>query len=178
MRLFVALDLPWELRQRLAMLSGAGIPGARWVPPENYHLTLRFIGETPAYRAEEIDQALAALKARCFALTLAGIGTFNKGGRSVALWVGAERNPALDHLQNKVETALQRIGLEPERRRFSPHVTLARLDNPPEAKLAAFVQANNLFRSEPVAVAHFTLFSSLLGKDEAVYTPEVEYALG
>ncbi len=60
MRLFVALDLPWELRQRLAMLSGAGIPGARWVPPENYHVTLRFIGETPGYLAEDIDQALAA----------------------------------------------------------------------------------------------------------------------
>jgi 2'-5' RNA ligase len=64
MRLFVALDLPWPLRQRVAMLSGAGIPGARWVPTENYHITLRFIGEAPAYRAEEIDHTLAALKAR------------------------------------------------------------------------------------------------------------------
>ncbi|HET9018678.1 MAG TPA: RNA 2',3'-cyclic phosphodiesterase [Acetobacteraceae bacterium] len=177
MRLFVALDLPWELRQRVAMLAGAGIPGARWVPPENYHLTLRFIGEMPGYRAEEIDQALAGLKARSFTLTLAGVGTFHKGGRSVSLWVGAERNPPLDLLQSKIETALQRCGLEPERRRFSPHITLARLDNAPEAKLAAFVQANNLFRAEPVPVEHFTLFSSRLGKDQAVYTPEVEYPL-
>jgi len=177
MRLFVALELPWDLRQRVAMLAGAGIPGARWVPPENYHLTLRFIGEMPAYRAEEIDHALAALKAPGFALTLAGVGTFDKGGRSVSLWVGVERNPALDHLQSKIETALQRCGMEPERRRFTPHLTLARLDNAPEAKLAAFVQANNLFRAEPVPVQHFTLFSSRLGKDQAVYTPEVEYAL-
>ena len=177
MRLFVALELPRELRQRLAMLSGGGIPGARWVPPENYHLTLRFIGETPGYRAEEIDQALAGLKARGFALTLAGVGTFNKGGRGVSLWVGAERTPWLDHLQTKIETALQRCGLEPERRRFTPHVTLARLDNPPESKLVGFVQANNLFRAEPVAVEYFTLFSSRLGKEQAVYTPEVEYAL-
>lgn len=177
MRLFVALDLPWELRQRLGMLAGGGIPGARWVAPENYHLTLRFIGEMPGYRAEEIDQALAGLKARGFALTLAGVGTFSKGGRGVSLWVGVERNPSLDHLQSKIETALQRCGLEPERRRFAPHVTLARLDNAPEAKLAGFVQANNLFRSQPVPVEHFTLFSSRLGKDQAVYTPEVEYAL-
>ena len=84
MRLFVALDLPWELRQRLAALSGGGIPGARWVPPENYHLTLRFIGETPGHRAEEIDIALATLRARGFSLTLAGVGTFAKGGRSTA----------------------------------------------------------------------------------------------
>ena len=177
MRLFVALDLPWALRERVAMMAGGGIPGARWVPPENYHLTLRFIGEMPGYRAEEIDQALAGLKARAFTLTLSGVGTFNKGGRSLSLWVGVERNPALDHLQSKIETCLQRCGLEPERRRFSPHITLARLDNAPEATLAAFVQANNLFRSEPVPVAHFTLFSSQLGKDQAVYTPEVEYAL-
>ena len=181
MRLFVALDLPWWLRERLSMLSGAGIPGARWVPPENYHLTLRFIGETPAHRAEDIDLALAGLRGRGFALTLAGLGVFTKsgpkGGRSTALWVGVERNPQLDHLQGKIETALQRAGLEPERRRFAPHVTLARLDAAPEAKLAAFVQAHNLFRSEPVPIGHFTLFSSQLGKEQSVYTAEVEYPL-
>jgi RNA 2',3'-cyclic 3'-phosphodiesterase len=176
MRLFVALDLPWELRERLAMLAG-GIPGARWVPSENHHLTLRFIGETPKHRAEEIDTALAALRVPGFALTLAGIGCFAKGSKAVSLWAGVERNPALDHLQNKIETALRRAGLEPERRRFAPHVTLARLDNVPEAKLAAYVQAHNLFRAEPVPVAHFTLFSSRLGKEQAVYTPEVEYEL-
>jgi 2'-5' RNA ligase len=178
MRLFVALDLPWGLRQRLASLAGLGIPGARWVAPENYHLTLRFIGEAPRYLAEEIDHALAALKARDFALTLTGVGTFAKGGRATALWVGTERNPSLDHLRGKIETALQRVGLEPERRRFNPHVTLARLDNAAEVKLAAFVQAHNLFRSEPVPVEHFTLFSSQLGKEQSVYTAEVEYALG
>ena len=129
MRLFVGLELPWELRQRMAMLAGAGIPGARWVPPENYHVTLRFIGETPRYLAEEIDHALAALKAPSFALTLAGIGTFAKGGRSQSLWLGVERSEPLERLQSKIETALQRCGLEPERRRFQPHVTLARLDN-------------------------------------------------
>jgi RNA 2',3'-cyclic 3'-phosphodiesterase len=177
MRLFVALDLPWELRSRLAGLSGRGIPGARWVPAENYHLTLRFIGETPAYRADEIDQALAVLKARGFDLTLAGLGTFDKAGRSISLWVGVERNPALDHLRSKVETALQRAGLEPERRRFAPHVTLARLDNVPEARLASFLQAHNLFRAPAVPVEHFTLFSSQLGKEQAVYTAEAEYAL-
>lgn len=178
MRLFVALDLPWALRERLSMLSGSAIQGARWVPPENMHLTLRFIGEVPGHRAEDIDHALAALRGRGFAVTLSGVGTFAKGGRSTSLWVGAARNPQLDHLQNKIETALQRCGLEPERRRFQPHVTLARLDNVAKSKLAAFVQAHNLFRSEPVAVQHFTLFSSRLGKEQSVYTAEVEYPLG
>ncbi|WP_428487078.1 RNA 2',3'-cyclic phosphodiesterase [Rhodopila sp.] len=177
MRLFVALDLPWELRRKVAVLAGTGIPGARWVPPDNYHLTLRFIGETPSYLAEEIDYALAGLRARQFPLTLTGVGIFAKGGRSTALWVGVERNPQLDHLQNKIETALKRAGLDPERRRFQPHLTLARLDNVAEAKLASYVQAHNLFRADPVPVEHFTLFSSQLGKEASVYTAEVEYAL-
>jgi 2'-5' RNA ligase len=88
-----------------------------------------------------------------------------------------DRNPRLEHLQNKIETALQRVGLEPERRRFQPHVTLARLDNAPEFKLVEFVQAHNLFRAEPFDVEHFTLFSSQLGKEQSVYTAEVEYGL-
>ena len=178
MRLFVALDLPHALRERVSTLAFGGIPGARWVPPENYHITLRFIGEVAAYQAEEIDHALAALRAPGFALKLAGVGTFAKGGRPTSLWVGVERNPQLDHLRSKVEAALQRIGLEPERRRFAPHVSLARLDNAVESNLAAFVQAHNLFRAEPVPMEHFTLFSSILGKDGSVYTPEVEYPLG
>ncbi len=177
MRLFVALDLPWSVREQLAALSGVGIPGARWVPPENFHLTLRFIGDVPSHVARDVDDALLGLRAKRFSLTLMGMGTFAKGGTSSALWVGAERTASLDHLRNKIETALQRCGLEPERRKFQPHVTLARLDNPAEGKVAAFVQAHNLFRTEPIPVEHFTLFSSLLNKDRAVYTPEVEYEL-
>lgn len=176
MRLFAGLDIPWPLRDRLSALAG-GIPGARWVPPENYHITLRFIGEVAPHQAEEIDHALAALRARAFSLELTGMGMFEKAGRPVQLWAGVERNPQLDLLQSKIETACQRAGLERERRRFAPHVTLARLDNAAEAKLAAFVQANNLFRSGPVPVTHFTLFSSQLGKEASVYTAEVEYPL-
>ncbi len=180
MRLFVALDLPWPHRQRLADLA-IGLPGARWVDPENYHITLRFIGETQRHVAEEIDLALATLRGRGFDLALAGVGTINragnKAGRVSALWAGVERNPALEHLQNKIETALQRAGLPPERRRFLPHVTLARLDQPVEPRLAAWVQAHNLFRAEPFHVHHFTLFSSVLAKEQPAYTAEVEYAL-
>ena len=176
MRLFVALDLPWPLRERLAQLA-FGLAGARWVPPENMHLTLRFIGEVPNWRAEEIDLALHAIKARVFPLVLTGVGVFEKAGRVTALWAGIERSPQLDHLQSKVETALQRAGLEPERRRFTPHVTLARLDQPANEKITRFMQAHNLFRAESFPVEHFTLFSSQLGKEGSVYTAENDYRL-
>ena len=176
MRLFVALDLPYDVRQRLAGLA-VRLQGARWVTPENYHITLRFIGEMPGHKAEEIDLALAALRGKAFSLTMAGVATFEKQGRVNTLWAGVERNQALDHLQGKIDNALQRAGVPTERRRFAPHVTLARLDNPVGEKLAGWVQAHNLFRSEPVAVEHFTLFSSRLGKEQSVYTAEVEYPL-
>ena len=176
MRLFVALDLPWALRERLADL-GTGLSGVRWVPPENFHLTLRFLGELKPHEAEEFDLALAALRARAFSLELRGVGTVEKAGRVTALWAGVARNPSLDHLRAKVETAVQRAGLPPERRRFSPHVTLARLGDLAPPRLPGWVQAHNLFRAEPVAVEHFTLFSSHLGAEQAVYTAEVEYPL-
>jgi 2'-5' RNA ligase len=173
-RLFVALALPAAIKAEL--LSG-GIPGAKWVPPENYHLTLRFIGEVESWRAEEVDEALANIRAKPFALSLRGVGTFEKAGRISSLWVGVEKTDQLGFLQTKVETALQRIGLEPERKRFAPHVTLARTDRAAPEKLVAFVQAHNLFRLPPMAVEHFTLYSSRLGKEAAVYVPEVEYEL-
>ncbi|WP_149540256.1 RNA 2',3'-cyclic phosphodiesterase [Siccirubricoccus phaeus] len=176
LRLFVALALPAEVKEQLMLLPG-GIPGARFVPPENYHLTLRFIGEVENWQAEEVDEALAQIRARPFELTLRGLGTFEKGGRISALWVGVEKTDALQHLQCKVETALQRIGLTPERKRFAPHVTLARVERSPPEKVIAYVQAHNLFRAPPVAVEHFTLYSSRLGKEAAVYVPEVEYEL-
>lgn len=176
MRLFVALDLPWPLRERLAQFA-FGLPGARWVPPENMHLTLRFIGEVPNWRAEEIDLALHTIKAREFSLVVTGVGVFEKAGRVTALWAGIERSPQLEHLQTKVETALQRAGLEPERRRFTPHVTLARLDQPANDKITRFMQGNNLFRAEPFSVEHFTLFSSQLGKEGSVYEAENDYRL-
>jgi 2'-5' RNA ligase len=176
MRLFVALALPLSVRQRLSDLA-VGVPGARWVPPENYHITVRFIGETPRHRAEELDLALAAVRGRGFELVLTGVGTREAAGRICGLWVGVAKNPALDHLKGKIETALQRAGLAPERRRFAPHVSLARPDRAEEPRLAAWVQAHNLFRTEPVPLRHFTLFSSQLGKERSVYTPEVEYAL-
>lgn len=176
MRLFVGIDLPWDFRERLQGIA-RGLPGARWVPEENLHMTLRFVGEVPPNTAEEVDHAMAALRGKRFDLVLSGVGTHTRGGREVALWVGVERNPALEHLQSKIETALQRAGLPAERRKFLPHVSLARLDNCVEHKLASYVQSNNLFRAGPVTIDHFVLFSSQLGKEASVYTAEVTYPL-
>ncbi|MCC7425433.1 MAG: RNA 2',3'-cyclic phosphodiesterase [Alphaproteobacteria bacterium] len=176
LRLFVGLELPQAIRTRLALLAG-GLPGAKWVPAENYHLTLRFIGEVEGWRADEVDAALDAIEAPSFEIALSGLGCFEKSRRPHSLWVGVEKNAALLHLQRKVETAMQRIGLEAERRSYVPHVSIAKLDNPPAPRLSAFLQAHNLFRAGPVAVDRFVLFSSHLGRERAHYRAEAEYDL-
>src|SRR5271154_3617190 len=129
LRLFVGIEFPPELKLRLSQISGLGVSGARWVAPGNFHLTLRFIGEIGEDVATDVDEALADIRARRFTLQLAGTGVFG-GNKPHTLWVGAERDPQLARLRDKIELALIRVGLEPEVRKFAPHVTLARLRNP------------------------------------------------
>lgn len=175
MRLFVALDLPWSLRETLAGLFG-GLAGAKWTAPENLHLTLRFIGETKPLVADEVDHALSAIRCRRLDLVVSGAGVFERG-RTTTLWVGIARNERLGHLQAKVETALQRAGMAAEKRRFQPRVSLARVEAVAPPLLAGWVQAHNLLRTEAVAIDSFTLFSSQPGPDQPVYTAEVDYEL-
>lgn len=175
-RLFVAIALPEPMRARLAMLAG-GVPGAKWVDPDNMHLTLRFIGEVPEDRLTDIHHGLSRIRQPRFEVTLAGIGYFKQGRNPTVLWIGLERNNALQQLHEKVDQALLREGLPSDGRRFSPHITLARLQRAPEARVAAFVADNNLFRAPPFAAESFTLFSSFLSSSGAIYTAEAEYPL-
>jgi 2'-5' RNA ligase len=175
LRLFVGIEFPPELRLRLSLLS-TSIPGAKWVDPGNFHLTLRFIGEVGGDVAADIDDALGRLRARRFTLQLAGTGVFG-GERPRALWVGVERQPELVSLRDKVEQALIRIGLDPEPRKFAPHVTLARLRDPALDMLAEFLAANAQFRAPPLPVEHFSLIASFLTKAGSIYEDQADYPL-
>ena len=119
MRLFVGLVLPEPVRWQLGLLC-TGLPGVRWVPPENFHLTLRFIGEVDGGTLDDVDAALAGIRARRFSLTLGGVGHFGSGQQVRALWAGVGREPALQHLRDKVESAVVRAGLPPEGKKFTP----------------------------------------------------------
>jgi 2'-5' RNA ligase len=175
-RLFVALEIPTDLRSRLSQLQG-GVPGARWVTPEQYHLTLRFIGEVNEAVARDIDDVLSALHAACFTLELAGVGEFgSKLPR--ALWAGIRPCAELVRLQKKIEFAMQRLGLPAEERKFTPHVTLGRLRNAPREKVMDFVAHNSLFTGGAFEAKSFALFSSHLGSAGAVYNVEQVYPLG
>ncbi|MCW8862543.1 MAG: RNA 2',3'-cyclic phosphodiesterase, partial [Rhodospirillales bacterium] len=126
LRLFVAIEMPEDVAEALSHLR-TGIPGARWVRPENMHLTLRFIGEVGEDEAHGVDSALSLIRAPAFSLRLAEVGCFKSGKRARALWAGAEAGESLTRLQAKVDKALVSEGLEYEARKFKPHVTLARL---------------------------------------------------
>lgn len=176
-RLFVAIDLPEDVRAQVAALC-VGVPAARWVAPENLHLTLRFIGEVDEGRLHDIDEALSAVHATAFDVALEGVGCFPPRRAPKVLWVGVAKNGALVHLRDKVESALVRIGLEPEGRKYAPHVTLARLRTAHMGRIREFVSRNLSFRAGPFPVRSFTLFSSFLSRQGAIHRAEADYPLG
>lgn len=176
MRLFVAIAIPDDERARLARLQ-SGLPGARWVAPENLHLTLRFIGEVDGRQAGDIDAALSTVRVPAFPMTLAGIGHFGNGAKTRALWVGVEAGEPLTRLQAKIEQALQRAGLAPEGRKFKAHVTLARFGSSPGRRLCDYLSSCAMFRGAPFMVEEFALVSSVLGQGGSSYRAEASYPL-
>jgi 2'-5' RNA ligase len=176
LRLFVGIGFPPELKLRLSLLC-AGVAGAKWVDPGNFHLTLRFIGEIGEDVAADIDDALLRLRARRFTLQIVGAGVFGGGDKPRSLWVGVERTPELVGLRDKVEQALLRVGLPPEPRKFAPHVTLARLRNPPLDRLRDYLAAHAQFRAEPLPVEAFSLIASFQTKAGSVYEDQADYPL-
>lgn len=175
-RLFVGLDLPPDLAERLTAGSN-GVPGARWIEPANLHLTLRFAGEIDETIAEDLHDALGRIEQAPFSLTLAGLGVFGSRRRAHALWRGVERSDALDLLARRVEAAAVRAGLPPEPRRFVPHITLARLsaDAAPE-RVQRWLEGPP--PPETLAVERFTLFQSRLRHGGSDYDRLTTYALG
>lgn len=175
-RLFVGLSLPDPMAERLAGLV-IGIPGARWIERRNLHITLRFIGDVENGLGRDIHDALAELYAPAPEIAITGFGTF--GSRQPrALWAAVDKNPELIHLQNKIETAMLRLGLPPEPRKFTPHVTLARLKGAPVTRIQQFIAGHSPVRLGPEPAEGFTLFRSHLGRAGAEYEIVADYPLG
>ena len=158
-RLFVAIDLPPDVMELLAAIS-YGLAGAKWVEPDQLHLTLRFIGEVEGSRFMDIKEMLSTVEINQFPLRLKGIGHFPPRKAPRVLWVGIDKNEVLPRLRGKIETTLVKGGLPPEGRKYSPHITIARLKNTPAVTVGNFMAANTLFASEPFLVENFYLYSS------------------
>jgi RNA 2',3'-cyclic 3'-phosphodiesterase len=174
-RLFTGIEIPEEVRERLASLK-APLPGARWIDPENLHITLRFAGDVDNIVAREFVDGLAAIDEAAFEVRIAGLGAF--GGNSPRiLWAGVEGGPALEALARANERAARNAGLAPEKRDFYAHVTLARMQHARPDAVARFLERGGAFRTEPFLVDRFALFSARPQTGGGPYVVEEEFLL-
>ncbi|MEE8392721.1 MAG: RNA 2',3'-cyclic phosphodiesterase [Rhodospirillales bacterium] len=176
MRLFVGVPLPQSVRDKLSGLN-AGLAGARWVDGENLHITLGFIGNVDNQQALDIDDALSDIRFQSFELGLAGLGCFESRRKVRALWAGVGESEPLKRLKAKVDKALDGLGIDFERRKFKPHVTMARFRNVPAKKIVPYLETHNGFTSASFPVNHFTLFRSHLSHSGARYEALARYRL-
>ncbi len=176
-RLFVALDLPERIQDRIQRLC-SGLPNARWVSPDQLHLTLCFIGEVDGVTFQEIREALAEVTAEPFSMHFDGVGFFPPRGKPRVVWVGVAKNKELSNLQRKIHNQLVRLQLPLEKRKFHPHVTFGRLKNTPVSKVGQYLERNSLFITDDFSVDVFRLNSSTLSSKGAVHVVESDYMFG
>lgn len=157
-RLFTALEIPRNAALSLSLLRG-GLPGARWIDVENYHITLRFIGDIDGRTADEVVDRLDRINRPEFQLNLTGIGSFGSK-KPHSLWAGVSPSPEMNALQAEIERICQRIGLPPDPRKFMPHVTLARLRNSRIDDVVHYLSGRGDFRTSAFTVGRFVLMSS------------------
>ncbi len=172
-RLFTGIELPARIVDRLALLRGK-LAGARWIDPERYHITIRFIGDVDDLTAHNFASALSEIKFGEFALRLNGLGCFG-GNKPRALWVGIDPCEPLMRLQKAHERAARSVGLPPETRNFAPHVNLARLSNTRPQMLAEYLSYYGGFVAEPFEAERFVLFSSRSNQGGGPYLVEAAY---
>jgi 2'-5' RNA ligase len=175
-RLFTAIEIPEQQRIRLGLLR-APLGGAKWVDPENMHITLRFAGDIEERVADAFADALGEIEIEPFRITIAGVGAF--GGRDTrVIWAGVEAGPELEALYRANERAARVAGLEPAPRGFKPHVTLARMRGARNSTAAQFLEENGALRMDPFTVTRFVLLSARPGVGGGPYGLEVAYPLG
>ena len=174
-RLFTGIEIPSEIGERFSFLRG-GLPGARWIDPENYHLTLRFVGDIDMDVAEEIAAALSRVRRAPFMLKLGDIGALGTR-KPHTIVVRAEPTAELAELQAEHERIMQRIGLPPETRKFTPHVTLARLRGSSGRDIADYLSLRGGFWADSFPVERFVLFSARNSTGGGPYVIEEAYPL-
>ena len=172
-RLFTAIEIPQAIRLHLSLIR-APLGGAKWIEPENMHITLRFAGDIDGRAADEFASLLADVRARPFTVTIRGVGAF--GGREPkVLWAGVEAGEPLQSLARAHERAARGAGLEPEGRAFMPHVTLARMRGGRAQTVARFLEENGALLTEPFTATRFVLLSARPGSGGGPYVVEAEY---
>ena len=174
-RLFTGLEIPGDIAEELRGLQG-GLPGARWIEPADFHVTLRFVGDIDIATANEIATALGDILPRTVPVTLDRLSVFGKD-KPHALVAGALASDALVTLQVEQERLMRRIGVAPEARKFFPHVTLARLRAVTASAVADFIEMHGGLKPMTFEAPRFVLYSSRASKGGGPYRVEVAYPL-
>ena len=180
MRLFVALEIPSAVRENLAALihelrgadAGSARNNARWVRPENLHVTLKFIGNVDDGKVVGVRAVLAEVRSgSTVSLCFRELGFFPDEKRPRVLWAGMEASPNLAAVAGEIDARLEKLGIARETRAFAPHLTLARFDPPgiPE-KLRGAVQERVAHESGTLSTGEFHLFESKTRPAGAEYT--------
>jgi 2'-5' RNA ligase len=172
-RLFTALEIPDDVRNAISATRG-GLPGARWIDAETYHVTLRFIGDVDDVVAREAAFILGQVRRESFAMKFDRLSSFG-GRRPRAIVALVQPTPALLELQAEHERLLQRIGLQPEGRKFTPHVTVARLRDSSNHQVAEYLAARGHFSAPAFTPERFVLFSSRDSVGGGPYVVEADY---
>ncbi|HTR85779.1 MAG TPA: RNA 2',3'-cyclic phosphodiesterase [Reyranella sp.] len=177
-RLFIALPVPDEIADELIPLQ-SGVPDARWIPAENFHVTLCFAGEVHGSALRDLEEELGDIAGPRFPVAIAGVEHFSSGKQPRALVALVEKSDRLDWLAQKVSTVTRNCGIEVERRKFRPHVTLARFPSGAETghHIAQFMASHSTFKAGPWLADHFALFSSRQSGGGRIYTEEAAYDL-
>jgi RNA 2',3'-cyclic 3'-phosphodiesterase len=177
-RLFIALPVPDDIAGELVPLQ-SGVPDARWVPVENLHVTLCFCDQVQGAVMRDLEEELSDIAGPPFPVAVAGVEQFSSGKQPKALVALVKRSDRLDWLQQKVSTVARHCGIQVERRKFRPHVTLARFGNGAETghHIAQFMASHSTFRAGPWVAQHFILYSSRAGGGGRIYTEEAAYNL-
>ena len=174
-RLFIALEIPRDIAMSLSLLRG-GLPGARWIDVENYHVTLRFIGDVDGRTADEIVDRLDRIDRPEFQVSLNGIGSFGSK-KPHSIWAGVSPSQEMSALQAEIERICQRIGLPADPRKFMPHVTLARLKACRLDDVVRYLSGRGGFHTLPFKVSRFVLMSSRDSVGGGPYVVEEDFLL-
>jgi 2'-5' RNA ligase len=169
-RLFIALTLPEPVRSALAVLP-RHLNGVTWSPAEQWHLTLRFLGDVGAAQKERAIEKLSGVSVEPFILPVEQVGTFPPGRPPRVLWVGVgSGHPRLFQLRQKIDDAVLAAGVDLDVRSFHPHVTLGRCTDHADAAVAQWLHSHRDFSAPPFRVESFDLFRSELRLGGAVHT--------
>jgi 2'-5' RNA ligase len=177
-RLFLGMELPAYVQDSLCSLKEEGLKGFNWVSRERFHITLKFIGDVPGQFQERIESAIDPIDVKSFLLPVESIGSFPPQGKAHAVWAGlGKAHPHLFQLNKRIEDALFAIGIEPEKRMYHPHITVARVNHAADETVRQYLKRHADFGAAPFHVEAFHLYRSEVIENKRVYTMERTWTL-